>query len=749
MQLLHREPGLETNEYHGTRTAVIVLPDLRVGDVIFFEYSLVGSNPVLGGHVMQSLRLGASTGIALLRNRVISDRPLELRAFVDAPAPEVRQQGVITEYTWVLRDVLPTPSEEAVPLDHDVVPWVQLTDFQSWHEVNEWGRKLFRVPEVPSKRVLDLAAEIREQWPSPTDQVRAVLRRVQDDVRYLSLAFAESTHRPTDPAVVLERRFGDCKDKSLLAVSLFRELGLAAEVALVSTSMGRRLDEMMPSIRSFDHVIVRVEVDGNHHWLDATRMYQRGGLADSAARGFHQALVLAPGENGLTEIPEPEDLRPNIGAKLQYTVVEWGGALWLDADVTYTGYVAELLRGAHASTSRENFNAMAGEPILKAHPQAVPVGDAVFVDHEQYNEVVVHQRFDLARSWVTAKDGRVVFRVVPAWLVGRMPVPAADRVHPFALDHPVHVVHDVVMHLPQIVPNTELPRVVDTASFAYVYRPSTNENVVTLHTEYRSRAPAVTADGFAEYRRAYGQLSEVFEYFVWYRLPSPPNAVGWPTPRLLGIALGWTAMMLALVVVTHLRRPYWRRKRVAWEPELAGRRGWLALLGLAVTFGPVRTLIDFWPALPAYESSAWTSVTTPGGEHYQSGLSFLLLMELLLNITVVVGGVYAAVLYWSKHRSFPLVFVSCMAFSFFAVLLDQVLVAGNRALEHELTPAEVANLTVSVPVTFAWVLYVLNSKRVKATFLPRPKSRRRKKKPPRPPESTQPVSPDDSFAPGL
>src|SRR5690606_16334671 len=132
--------------------------------------------------------------------------------------------------------------------------------------------------------VVEIAQSIRARDLQPEQQILAALRMVQDDIRYFSLALAESTHRPTPPGMVLERRFGDCKDKSLLAVTLLRELGFDAHVALVRSDGGALLPHLMPSIKAFDHAIVTVHHDGRDWWFDPTMLYQRGRIEDMAAR---------------------------------------------------------------------------------------------------------------------------------------------------------------------------------------------------------------------------------------------------------------------------------------------------------------------------------------------------------------------------------------------------------------------------------------------------------------------------------
>jgi hypothetical protein len=138
----------------------------------------------------------------------------------------------------------------------------------------------------------------------------------------------------------MQRRFGDCKDKALLAATMLGELGIDAAPALVDTRLGRRIADYLPAPTVFNHVILHVRLEGRSHWLDPTRNEQRGTLGTLTPPDFGLALVLEPGSRDLTAmapsdpaqvtraVSETFDLRPGIGApaKLQVVTVYSGPA---------------------------------------------------------------------------------------------------------------------------------------------------------------------------------------------------------------------------------------------------------------------------------------------------------------------------------------------------------------------------------------------------------------------------------------
>src|SRR5690606_38564673 len=152
--------------------------------------------------------------------------------------------------------------------------------------------------------------------------------------------------------------YGDCKGKTVLLLALLKALGVEAEATLVSTRWGDGLDERLPMIGWFDHVIVRAVVDGQVYWMDGTRIGDRR-LEDLIPPPYRWALPVRADGAGLEAIVQPPLTQPAMEV-----VAEVDASAGLDAeaplvfDIAYRGDFATALRRQLGSIPADQLEAM-------------------------------------------------------------------------------------------------------------------------------------------------------------------------------------------------------------------------------------------------------------------------------------------------------------------------------------------------------------------------------------------------------
>jgi tetratricopeptide (TPR) repeat protein len=105
----------------------------------------------------------------------------------------------------------------------------------------------------------------------PKVRAEMALGVVQDRVRYVALAMGTAGLVPADAETTWARRYGDCKGKTALLLGLLHGLGIVAEPVAVNAFSGDGIDQRLPMVGLFNHVLVRATIGGKDYWLDGTR----------------------------------------------------------------------------------------------------------------------------------------------------------------------------------------------------------------------------------------------------------------------------------------------------------------------------------------------------------------------------------------------------------------------------------------------------------------------------------------------
>lgn len=356
-KVLQRETQLEQLMYDGRVTASAVLDDVRVNDRIELIYTLQGQNPVFAGKFADR-DWGASSAvpIASYRYRLLAPtrRHIHRQAKEGVFTVTSRTVGELTETVVQRRNSPLVDIDMGAPPSTYLDDAVQWSEFDGWADVAAWGNRLFDKAIQSSDVVMSELARLTAGSTSDMQRVEKVLDFVQSDIRYFGTEIGVNSHLPADAQTVIKQRYGDCKDKTTLLVSLLRAAGLTATPVLVSTAYREDVGALLPSPLAFDHVITQLTLGGQTYWLDGTRGRQAGaGLKWRNAEGMGKVLLADAGQTALTAMPSnAEVVRMEGHDTLHFT--RPSEPPLLKASLTYHGDMAEGMRNMLDSQSLEN-----------------------------------------------------------------------------------------------------------------------------------------------------------------------------------------------------------------------------------------------------------------------------------------------------------------------------------------------------------------------------------------------------------
>ncbi|MEJ2687733.1 MAG: DUF3857 domain-containing protein, partial [Gammaproteobacteria bacterium] len=735
IHVIQREPQLAYQIYDGAKTATIILPDVRVGDVVEYSYTLGGANPVFQGHYSAFVDTRWGVPLHQLRERLLwpTRRHLYMRNHATDIRPLVSVHGAMTEYRWAENDVTPLVPDSHVPSWYDPFGSVSLSDFKTWREVAKWALPLYRVPDRTPPGILGLAGRIAAREPDAAHRAAAALHFVQRQVRYLGIELGPRSHAPNAPAQVLKQRFGDCKDKARLLVTLLRALGVQAHTALVNTDLGPRLSDYQPSPTLFDHAIVRARVNGRFYWLDPTDSYQQGPLDSLYQPDYGQALVVRAGSTGLVamanaahgrsrkRIVERFDLRAGVGKPARYTV-----------QTTYEGDEADGMRAYLASKSRDHIQNTYLNFYARHYPSIAVAAPFTVKDDPRHDRVVVTEHYRIAHLWAKAAGGRRLQATFePVELYGLVDTPDDTvRTMPLRIAYPEDVSETIRVLLPGSWPISPGTKTITDPAFHYSDSVRYADKRLELDYRFRTRADHVPVDGMAGYLKHLKQVNDDLGYRIWRRIGDAAVDPG-HADAAVGHGVGdnpltnWTVVLIAALTVGVLlyaavslyRRdgPVPRRSSIPVDPRLQGIRGWLLLPAIAVIVHPLLVMGVLAQSWPAYAPSAWSRLTTPGSPHYHALWEPLLLFDLEANLALLVFGALLLVMFFQKRRLVPRLFTVYLLGGLLVEAADIAMGSGLPAAAA--SGHDIGGLASAAVSAFIWVTYFKVSERVRATFV--------------------------------
>ena len=319
--VLRREQGLEQRLLDGQLTATMTVPGLKVGDVLRVRHSVSLKDQALGDE-MQVTQFLPSKPWNVGYARAIVSWPASEDVFWRAEdGADIAPPKLVDGYRR-LEVTLPIAKRPEMPADAPSrylrPPVLRVGTYADWQELSRTMAPHFDEAAQVAKgsEVAEEAAGIMRLKKDPLERTAMALRLVQDDVSYLLNGLDGGNYLPQSAGDTWEKRYGDCKAKSVLLLALLRQMGIDAEVVLVASRGGDALPELLAMPANFDHMIVRARIDGVDYWLDGTSTGTRlSNLAEVPA--FFHALPLTAQGSDLVPMTQRTQQSPDMAMAIK------------------------------------------------------------------------------------------------------------------------------------------------------------------------------------------------------------------------------------------------------------------------------------------------------------------------------------------------------------------------------------------------------------------------------------------------
>ena len=539
---------------------------------------------------------------------------------------------------------------------------------------------------------------------------------VQDEVRYMGVEMGIYSQRPNSPEKVIQQRYGDCKDKSLLLIYLLKGAKINAYMAYADTYNGKKMQDFLPSPFVFNHAVVVIEYGGQKKWIDATISYQRGKFDKIYFPDYGQGLVLKPG----VKSPENVISKPTgkLVANLTFDIGDTGSVnkTKLIIKSTYTANVADDMRSTIADEGINGIEKSFLNYITGYYADSEVSAPIKIKDNEQSNTLEITESYLIPDIW--AKDDKENSRFYANFygdLISHSlrDITTKNRLQPLSLKSPVNIEQNIFVKLPHAwdIDNEYFESKTD--SYEFKFNSIFNNKVMELHFSYHSLKDYIEGKDVNQYLKDAETVDDKLTFGIYW------NGVA-AKQYTYNSYLVMLAVLAFLFSGIYFLKVYQQEylfdiEDIATAKPIGG--WWMITIVIGLYLGALYLPVE------AFESGIFYSKTwkAPSGFKGSTAL-FLHISYLVLIIAYAVRYSWLLLLIFlnNKRREiFPGQFTKFLIFSSFTVIIEFIVgIVVNIALKKPLADLpELYQMITWIAFSIIWIVYLENSKTVRTTFV--------------------------------
>lgn len=388
--------------YYSSQAHVVRFPDLRPGDTIELAYRItdVAFRNVFNDYYGDYRLLGR--GVPTRRLEYVLITPREREFYFNEPAlPSLRHErreedGRRVDH-FVAEEIPAARREPNMPGPSETLPYLHVSTYRSWEDVGRWWWGLVQDQLVSDAALRRTVHELTDGVADVRTRVERIYGWVIRNTRYVGLEFGIHGFQPYRVPLIVQRGFGDCKDKASLLYVMLREAGIEARLVLVRTRRNGRIQDLPASLSVFDHAIAYVpELD---LYLDGTAENGGAGALPSGDQGV-TVLVVGPESAELRHTPVASADR--AGHRIASTIaLAADGSAALEVEHEVMGPAAASFRTRYQAAARRTDRLEAG---LRGLFPGIEVEDLVFERLDELERPVLY-RYRAQAPQVARREG--------------------------------------------------------------------------------------------------------------------------------------------------------------------------------------------------------------------------------------------------------------------------------------------------------------------------------------------------------
>jgi tetratricopeptide (TPR) repeat protein len=252
----------------------LVFTNLEIGDVVNVRYKIENFHlGAMSSHFWDTFYFSdglphVSTKYSLLIHR---DKKFKHVFSQQEVAPVKTSKDEFDLYIWQKDGQEALRYEDKMPPMDDVANMLYLSSIPDWKFIADWYDNIASAKARSSYEIKTIVNELfkgKEKVDQLT-KIKMIYNYITTNIAYSSVSFRQSGIIPQNPSTVINTRIGDCKDVSTLFVTMCKEAGITATLALANTRDQGQKTLLLPSIE-FNHCIAKATIDGKDYWVELT-----------------------------------------------------------------------------------------------------------------------------------------------------------------------------------------------------------------------------------------------------------------------------------------------------------------------------------------------------------------------------------------------------------------------------------------------------------------------------------------------
>jgi transglutaminase-like putative cysteine protease len=264
--------------YSNARVYIISFPEITEGAVIEYKLKIhnnelinkkdfVSANPIQTSEPI----LAADYSISVPKERQLHLKFIneKFNDFGASLNPVIEEKDNRFIYRWQFKDIPQIIPESNMPPEVQINPTILASTFNSWLDIYNWWWALAKDKIKADDAIKEKVKELASDKISEEDKVRAIYNFCAQNIRYVAVEYGQAGYEPHQASDIFKNKYGDCKDKAILLVTMLRAAGIKCWPLLIATKDYYNLNEDFPAVL-FNHSIAAVNLNDKVIFLDAT-----------------------------------------------------------------------------------------------------------------------------------------------------------------------------------------------------------------------------------------------------------------------------------------------------------------------------------------------------------------------------------------------------------------------------------------------------------------------------------------------